>query len=318
MLTLPRQLPEVGVYVAGLRPFREGGVRLEAERWGDRWMVHNYGHGGAGITLAPGSARLAARELQRRLSPPARVAVLGSGIIGLTTAAELAALGYAVTVYARDFPPHTTSDVAGGLWGPVEVGQDGPFAEMLDLSYSAYQNAPGVLRHPVWFDGESIARLEYVPPQLKLVPGERFIFMESLLILIAEYLRSLPCHPARVERTFVSRDDVLSLPDEAFVNCLGPGAGPLVGDPLAQPIRGQLVRMRALEEQFTVIHANGYLISRPDMLLAGGTFEHGVDDLRPDDAACRAIVERNQAWLDELHRDGGGRFSKQDPVIRHP
>jgi D-amino-acid oxidase len=44
---------------AGLRPFRDQTIRVEAETVGDRRIVHNYGHGGAGITLSWGSAELA-------------------------------------------------------------------------------------------------------------------------------------------------------------------------------------------------------------------------------------------------------------------
>ncbi|MDT0483686.1 FAD-dependent oxidoreductase [Streptomyces doebereineriae] len=40
----------------GLRPVRTG-VRLAQERRGDRLLVHNYGHGGAGLTLSWGCAR---------------------------------------------------------------------------------------------------------------------------------------------------------------------------------------------------------------------------------------------------------------------
>jgi D-amino-acid oxidase len=32
----------------GLRPFREGGVRIEKERLDGIWVVHNYGHSGWG------------------------------------------------------------------------------------------------------------------------------------------------------------------------------------------------------------------------------------------------------------------------------
>ncbi|MEV0844640.1 FAD-dependent oxidoreductase [Streptomyces sp. NPDC049954] len=45
----------------GLRPGRTGGVRMETERLADGTpVVHNYGHGGAGITVAWGCAREAA------------------------------------------------------------------------------------------------------------------------------------------------------------------------------------------------------------------------------------------------------------------
>jgi D-amino-acid oxidase len=43
----------------GLRPFRPAGVRLEREE--DGALVHNYGHGGSGVTLSRGCALDAAR-----------------------------------------------------------------------------------------------------------------------------------------------------------------------------------------------------------------------------------------------------------------
>lgn len=39
----------------GLRPARNE-VRLEAEQFGDKAVIHNYGHGGAGFTLSWGCA----------------------------------------------------------------------------------------------------------------------------------------------------------------------------------------------------------------------------------------------------------------------
>ncbi|TQK50736.1 D-amino-acid:oxygen oxidoreductase (deaminating) [Streptomyces sp. SLBN-118] len=46
---------------AGLRPVRTSGVRIEAEELpGGRLLVHNYGHGGAGVTVAWGCAESAA------------------------------------------------------------------------------------------------------------------------------------------------------------------------------------------------------------------------------------------------------------------
>lgn len=46
----------------GLRPARDAGVRIEAEALpGGGRLVHNYGHGGAGVTVAVGCAQAAAR-----------------------------------------------------------------------------------------------------------------------------------------------------------------------------------------------------------------------------------------------------------------
>jgi D-amino-acid oxidase len=49
---------EVLGYVAGLRPERGGGVRLEVDEYAaaPARVIHNYGHGGAGVTLGWGCA----------------------------------------------------------------------------------------------------------------------------------------------------------------------------------------------------------------------------------------------------------------------
>ena len=38
--------------IAGLRPYRPSGFVLGAERIGDKLLVHDYGHGGGGVTLS--------------------------------------------------------------------------------------------------------------------------------------------------------------------------------------------------------------------------------------------------------------------------
>ena len=106
----------------GLRPFRPSGFRVEREAFGDKTLVHNYGHGGGGITLSWGTAKLAV-DLGFDSSKP-QCAVLGCGAVGLATTRLLQERGAQVRIYARELPPNTTSNVAGAQWWPASVYDD--------------------------------------------------------------------------------------------------------------------------------------------------------------------------------------------------
>ena len=62
--------------------------RLDAETISNKFFVHSYGHGGAGITLSWGCASKVRNIVRSHLvgAPDTKVAVLGAGVMGLTTA----------------------------------------------------------------------------------------------------------------------------------------------------------------------------------------------------------------------------------------
>jgi D-amino-acid oxidase len=143
-----------------LRPFRAKGPRIEAEQIGDTLVVHNYGHGGSGWSLSWGSANLA---IQKALvNSPTQVAVIGCGVIGLTSAIMAQRAGAAVTIYARDLLPQTRSSRATGSWTPdsrISLRDEaGPqfgelWEQMARFSFKTYRQYLGLPGTPVeWTD----------------------------------------------------------------------------------------------------------------------------------------------------------------------
>ena len=131
--------------VAGLRPFRRSGFVVRAEALGDKKLVHNYGHGGAGITLSWGTSKLATELALPRHSGP--VAVLGCGAVGLAAARLVQEAGFPVTIYAAALPPDTTSNIAGGQFHPFAAYREAAvtqewkaqFTRALDYGWRRFQ-----------------------------------------------------------------------------------------------------------------------------------------------------------------------------------
>jgi glycine/D-amino acid oxidase-like deaminating enzyme len=307
--------------VAGIRPFRRSGPRLEREELGGKTVVHNYGHGGAGYTLSWGSASLVA-DLLRGLARGTAIAVLGSGVVGLCTTCVLQERGFRVRIYARQFPPHTTSDVAGAEWSPdiVERGSTPElrkrFARMLVLSWRRFQPLVGprwgVTRRPI-YEAEGVASgLDDLPAgllpaprrlaALPFAPGRSARVYETLLIEAPIFLATLVEEVRRgggvlQPREFSTPGELRDLPEPVIVNCLGLGAGALFADRAIVPIRGQLVHLRPQALSYLLDHPNGYLVPRSDALVLGGTFEEGMAEARTDAATCARILDDNRRFF---------------------
>ncbi len=81
------------------RPMREGKFNISTEETDGKIIVNCYGHGGSGCTTVFGSVAKAIQLYEQKYgkNDKAPVRVIGTGIIGLTAAIELARRGYEVT-----------------------------------------------------------------------------------------------------------------------------------------------------------------------------------------------------------------------------
>lgn len=312
--------------VAGLRPYRSAGFVVREQALGRTRVVHNYGHGGAGITLSWGSSRLAVDLGLRDHSGP--VAVLGAGALGLTTAKLLQEAGRDVAIYARDLPPDTTSNIAGGQISPATHYDDdavtpewrAQYAAAMDYSYRRFQISVGEDTGVRWlttynetrgapleeFDRQimpahRILREGEHPFPVPLVREWRTMYVETGRWL-EHTLRDVLIGGATIERRMLeSPEDVAALPETLVFNCTGLGARELFGDDGMIPVRGQLaILLPQPEIRHAYTSRAGYMFPRPDGIVLGGTFERRVEDATPQPDDIAQIVAAHAEYNSKL------------------
>lgn len=243
------------------------------------------------------------------------VLVLGGGVIGLSTAATLLAMGLRVQVCARAFVAGTTSAVAGAFWYPYRAYPEERVAPWARASYrrfvelardpatgvrprEALEVFPAATAAPSWArDLPDFAELgpRALPPGY--AAGYRFT---SLVVDTSLYLPWLLRHVEALggelrERTYKDLDEALA-ECPRVVCCAGLGARELAPDPALQPVRGQVVRARdpGITRVWVDEHSGGitYIVPRTRDVILGGTSDEGATDLAPDAARAREIIRR--------------------------
>ena len=316
--------------VVGLRPYRAEGFVVAAERFGEKRLIHNYGHGGAGITLSWGTASLAADLLseprpvgiaggpsrQRKGSAPLRFAVLGCGVNGLSTARVLQRrygnAGATVTIYAKELPPDTTSNIAGGFWAPTGLFDPSvapptfheQFSTAAKISNRAFQLLVGPEYGVRWIDTFRLYRTEslldeeleggndlYPAQHIHRDPEHYFGFpyvrqYSTMLIEPQMYLRALLrdfyiAGGKLIVKEFRDRRELMRLPERVIFNCAGLGARALFNDQKLGPVRGQHAILLPQPEIDYCYLGPGHMFPRHDGIVLGGTFDHDDWSLEP-------------------------------------
>ena len=263
----------------GLRPYRPSGFVLRTSKLDDKTVIQNYGHGGSGMSLSWGTGEIAANMALEQGGRSA--AVLGCGVVGLTTARQLQRRGFDVTIYAMSVPPNTTSNMSLASWTPTSglveadlrtTAWDEQFRKAATIAYRDLQLLVGRGYGISWLEGYSLNRSESggaavsVPVRSRLLPGtlrtEATVLgpgehpfptpyvtrRSSLRIEPSIYLDALVrdvrmAGGTIVIRKFDSLRDIAELEELVVVNCTGLGSRELFGDDEITPVKGQLTHL---------------------------------------------------------------------------
>jgi len=326
----------------GLRPHRPQGFVLKADKLDAKTLIHNYGHGGSGMSLSWGTGHMAA-ELALAHNGR-RAAVIGSGVVGLTAARQLQRRGFDVTIYAAAVPPDTTSNMSLAAFTPTSglytnsmrtPVWDEQFRQAIRIAYRQLQLLAGPKYGVSWIynyapvddpkmsggsnplmpdetrtgnvvygPGEHPFSFPYVIQRTEM-RFEPSIYLDALMQDVVAFGGKI-----RI-RKFDTPRDLMALEESLIVNCTGLGAKALFGDPDLVPLKGQLV---VLIPQEDVNYAtNGgvrgsqpgvfvHMMSRHDGIILGGTSERDVWTLDVNEAERKRVVEGHMKMFAEFNQ----------------
>ena len=333
------QFREHDPFVAGLRPHRDGGMRLGLSRPvetsdGTRQVIHNYGHGGAGMTLSFGSAEqvvdLIHQVLNKQAAPSIPpIAILGAGVIGLTTALAIKTRwpDVTITIYAATCDPaKTTSFKAGGMFAPIstipEYHGNARRAELqrtIDRSQTRIAQLArngqgarlGLLRRPTYsfLSRGGNVRLTMGNATRPALAYETWLIDPT--VLLPALRGDLEARGvAFITRRLDTLADVYALPQPIIVNCTGLGARDLFTDTALEGRRGHLVVLKNDAKLDYLLNSwcgsgTRYLFARSSDIVIGGTQRH--DETAPefdpsdpsDQRACDRILRSARSLFEK-------------------
>lgn len=245
-----------------------------------------------------------------------KIAVIGTGVIGLTTALLLARKGYEVVAYSNEVKRKVVSKVACAIWLPMSVSfeDESLYWNMAKYSWDEFKTRLGDEFGVYWkFHIEMLLENEEIPIFANIVKDFKvqedrglpsdFNYYWSCKTLIIEMQKYLPTLKQKYEEIgrikeldFQSLQDIFNLNEDIIFNCSGLGSRHLFSDNSLEPVKGQLVLHEQSEFDSSVGAGDYCIIPRSDYCILGSLFKYKFDSEVPNDSDTWDIWNTVQDW----------------------
>jgi D-amino-acid oxidase len=249
-----------------------------------------------------------------------QIIVVGCGVAGLTSALRLLEAGHNVSIWAKDLPPATTSNIAAAIWYPYKVAPEEKVVEWSRRGYEVFcelvaQPGAGVAMRtgieffhaptpaPAWSGYVQNFR-QAVPDELLPGYADAHLFdapMIEMNIFLPFLMRKVSEAGGKIMQREIKNIEQATAESEVVVNCTGLGSRALLNDNELFPIRGQIMRVPRGDVNFYYfaeeeIAENNtlptYIVPRTDDCILGGVAHVGNWSLDYDPTTAQSIQER--------------------------
>ena len=232
-----------------------------------------------------------------------RIAIIGAGITGMSSAFALKGKGYEINIFAKAFSPNITSNRAAAFWFPYHIRNDKRGINWCRESYDFYhamanvstsgisiQKLTKVLRNavieaePIWVDFMPQGAMRTLPAN-ELPAGVAKVY--EVQVPLVETQLFLPYLQQELvkegvqffERTISSFNELTNQFD-VVINCSALGSRTLCNDNKIIPVRGQVGLLEPVEQMDIYLDNEKplYIVPRKDAIIVGGTYEENIDE----------------------------------------
>jgi D-amino-acid oxidase len=255
-----------------------------------------------------------------------KIAIVGAGISGLSSAYLLSKKNYDITIFAKSFPPNITSNRAAAFWFPYHIRNDKRGINWAKKSYAFYEKLAEdastgisikslikVLREgveeeePIWIDFVPEGACKIIPKN-NLQPGIEKAYDVSVPLIETQiflpYLQQLLTNKnvAFKEQFINDLNELYSF--DIIINCSALGARELCNDKTIIPVRGQVALIETdtsrpiyLDNEMPL-----YIVPRKDAMIIGGTYEENIFEETTEPRTIEHILNTAYSVFPELRQ----------------
>ena len=254
-----------------------------------------------------------------------KIAVIGAGISGMSSALLLAEQGHELHIIAKSFSPNITSNRAAAFWFPYHIRNDKRGIGWCRKSFEYYTancneetgiSMKKIIKAVKNNTGDEDTWLDFMPSNsVKLLQDteapkgydkayETYVPLVETQIFLPWLYKQLKNKGATFKKQELMDLHSITTEYDAVVNCSALGARVLCNDHTVIPVRGQVVLLEPgfPDHIFLDNQTPSYIVPRKDATIVGGTYEENVYDERTEKEGLDDILRRAYSVFEGLDK----------------